>query len=134
MKNRFLKFILIIFVIFIGYIAYIVLMPLFTSGVDVNLPKSIDNNIENRLKQRFIIKVEENHYYVRFGERNNFIMIKDIDSIVDKYRDLSRHYPDIPVVVEGHQPANYGRVVEVINALQNAGAPTVELQQSRSQD
>jgi len=101
-------------------------MPLIASGVEVNLPKFTDSETKKDSKH-VVIKIGKNNYFISAGESDNLSVETEIDSVVKRYKELSKRYPDIAVNVEGSRHIDYSRVVEVISALQDAGATNIKI-------
>jgi biopolymer transport protein TolR len=101
-------------------VVFMVTAPLLTVGVPVDLPQTAAPPI-NEPKEPTVITVNKE------GE----IFIQDssvpIDSLVAKLQAITGSNPDAVLYVRGDKDINYGKVLEVMSLISNAGFHKVSL-------
>lgn len=101
-------------------VVFMVTAPLLTVGVPVNLPQTQAPPI-NEPKEPTVITVNKE------GE----IFIQDtaipLDGLVAKLQAVTNNNPDAVLYVRGDKDINYGRVLEVMSLISNAGFHKVSL-------
>src|SRR5579863_2012598 len=101
-------------------VVFMVTAPLLTVGVPVDLPQTAAPPI-NEPKEPTVITVNKE------GE----IFIQDssvpIDSLVAKLQAITGSNPDAVLYVRGDKDINYGKVLEVMSLISNAGFRKVSL-------
>tara|TARA_B110000238_G_C16130843_1_gene441371 strand:+ start:1600 stop:2004 length:405 start_codon:yes stop_codon:yes gene_type:complete len=109
-------------------VIFMVTAPMFNQGVQVNLPQAPSDPIEEFMAQDepFIVSVDKlSKIYVNKGSNPERPMS------LDEFRQLApgmlAQEPTKQAYVKGDQNVAYGRVVEVMVALQQAGVPSVGL-------
>ena len=109
-------------------VIFMVTAPMFNQGVQVDLPQAPSRPIDEFMKQDepFIVSVDQlGKIYINKGSNPERAMT------LDEFRQLSpgmlAQEPTKQAYVKGDQNVMYGRVVEVMVALQNAGVPSVGL-------
>ena len=107
-------------------VVFMVTAPLLMQGVKVELPKAISAPIDNKEEEPLIVSVKQDgSYYLNLGgDPEAAKPLKDIQATVGK---ILRQKPDTPVMVWGDAAVDYGVVVSLMSALQQAGAPAVGL-------
>jgi biopolymer transport protein ExbD/biopolymer transport protein TolR len=107
-------------------IIFMVVTPLLQSGVSVSLPKDMKNPEEDKA----IIK--ESSLVVAITDKNEFYVSKDkvdVADIKDKVtKAMENKKPEERIVyIKSDINADYGSVVEVINAIRQAGIDQIGL-------
>ena len=109
-------------------VIFMVTAPLFNQGVQVDLPQAPSKPIDEFMEQDepFIVSVDQlGKIYINKGSNPERAMT------LDEFEQLSpgmlAQEPTKQAYVKGDQNVMYGRVVEVMVALQNAGVPSVGL-------
>ena len=107
-------------------IIFMVTAPLLTQGVDVELPQAPSQPIDSDDDEPIIVslKVDGTLYIDLGGDAEEPRPLEDIQSIVNK---VLTEKPATPVLVWGDTAVPYGKVVQLMTALQGAGAPSVGL-------
>ena len=107
-------------------VIFMITTPLLTTGVDVNLPNAKAKTIEADDKPPLVVTVNQQGKYflniARFPER-------PVDQKTLQLRiaaELTRA-PGRAVLVRGDKDVAYGKVVQAMVLLQQAGAPSVGL-------
>lgn len=100
-------------------IIFIIAAPFMRAGVKVDLPKA-----ENRSPQP-----QEAILIVIDGQKQVFVNQKKInpENLGDIVTQIRRTSPELPVLVEGDAQVPYGDVIEVMDAVRNAGVENVGL-------
>ena len=101
-------------------VVFMVTAPLLTVGVPVDLPQTQAPPI-NEPKEPTVITVN----------KEGAIFIQDtsipIDSLVAKLQAVTNSNPDAVLYVRGDKDINYGKVLEVMSLISNAGFHKVSL-------
>ncbi|HKK15841.1 MAG TPA: protein TolR, partial [Gammaproteobacteria bacterium] len=105
-------------------IIFMITAPLLTQGVKVDLPQAPSRPLEQDDKEPVIVNVDAaGNFYINYGENQDEpISAKEL---VNRVNALLKYQPGIPVLVGGDRAVPYGRVVELMALLQNAGVPSV---------
>ncbi len=108
-------------------VVFIVAAPLFTQGVEVDLPRAAATPIvPEEDKEPLVVTVDaQGRFFVNVGEDPEAPV--DEVTLVNRVAAVLRHQPGTPVLVRGDRDVPYGRVVEAMSLLQRAGAPRVGL-------
>ena len=107
-------------------IVFMITAPLLMQGVKVDLPQAPSNPLEEDDKEPLIVSVKaDGTYYIDLGNDEN--AQETLDNIRDKVAKVLAQQPQTPVLVWGDKNVSYGTVVELMTALQSAGAPNVGL-------
>lgn len=101
-------------------IIFMVTAPLMTQGVEVDLPQE-DSQAISTDTEPLVISVR--------ADRMTYIEDKVVEVAVlgDKVRGIRLANPKLPVYVRGDKAVEYGAVMKVMAALQNAGVDHVGL-------
>ena len=107
-------------------IIFMVTAPLITQGVEVELPQAPSEPIESEDNEPIIVAIKADGalYMDLGGEADTPRPLEEIQSIVSK---VLNEKPETPIMVWGDQAVPYGQVVQLMSALQTAGAPSVGL-------
>ena len=108
-------------------IIFMVTAPLLTQGVKVELPEAAAEAIDPAdLQNRppLVLSIDrEGRLYLNQGERPQEPL--DERLLEARVAAILRNAPGLPVFVKGDRAVPYGRVVEAMVLLQNAGAAKV---------
>ncbi len=106
-------------------IIFMVTAPMLMQGVKVELPEASADPVENQDSEPLIVSVDAaGQLYLNLGEEKQVL---SLPTIRDRVGKVLRRNRDKPVLVWGDRNVPYGQVVEVMVALQEAGAPSVGL-------
>ena len=101
--------------------------PLLYQGVEIQLPQSTAEPMQPQEQEPVIVEVDRNgRYYLSIGPQDDDEPVSAEEVIVN-VTAVMRARPETPVFVRGDTGVAYGRVVEVMTALQQAGVPQVGL-------
>ncbi len=107
-------------------IIFMVTAPLLMQGVQVELPQSPSEPIDNEDVEPVIVSVKKDGtYYINIGGDQE--AERPMEEIKDAVSKILRQKPETPVLVWGDQEVGYGVVVNLMTELQSAGAPSVGL-------
>lgn len=101
-------------------VIFMIAAPLLTVGVPVDLPKAAVNPL-NEDKEPLIITLDaEGRVYLQESEIDENVLISRLVAV-------SEANPDLRVFVRGDRSINYGRVMEVMGMVSEAGFSKVAL-------
>ena len=109
-------------------VIFVITAPLLTQGVKVELPKTDAKAIAEQNKEPIIVTVDaQGQFYLNLAEKpQQAITARTLDHLV---RDELSHdtASNRPVLVRGDKHVDYGKVMEAMVLLQQAGAKSVGL-------
>jgi biopolymer transport protein TolR len=101
-------------------VIFMIAAPLLTVGVPVDLPKAAVDPL-NEEKEPLIVTVDaEGRVYLQESEVEQDVLIPRLIAVSDAN-------PDLRVFVRGDQAINYGRVMEIMGMVSEAGFTKVAL-------
>lgn len=110
-------------------VIFMITAPLLTQGVKVELPKTSAKAITEQQKEPLIVTVDNagNFYLNLAAKPNQPITARTLSSLAAKEMALTTDANQRPVLVRGDKNVNYGKVIEAMVLLQQAGAKSVGL-------
>lgn len=106
-------------------IIFMVTAPLLQNGVDVTLPQASARTVPAEETPPLVVTVAaDGHFYLNLDHPKEPIEIK---TLLVKVKAVLRHKPQTQVLVAGDDKVAYGRVVQMMAALQRAGVDKVGL-------
>ena len=101
-------------------VIFMIAAPLLTVGVPVDLPKAAVNSL-NEEKEPLIITLD--------AEGRVFLQESEVeqDVLIPRLVAVSNANPDLRVFVRGDRTINYGRVMEIMGMVSEAGFSKVAL-------
>lgn len=110
-------------------VIFMITAPLLTQGVKVNLPKTTSKPIADQKKDPLIVTVDShgNYYFNLADKPNQAIPAQTLSHLVQTQLSAQHANDERPVLVRGDKNANYGKVMEAMVLLQQAGAKSVGL-------
>ncbi|MGH1486362.1 MAG: protein TolR [Cellvibrionaceae bacterium] len=107
-------------------VIFMVTAPLLTQGVKVELPQAVSAPLDNKDKDPLIVSVKaDGSYYIKLGKDEE--VAKPLEQITEQAAKIIKLQPDTPVLVWGDTQVPYGKVVDLMALLQQAGAESVGL-------
>ena len=107
-------------------IIFMVTAPMLMQGVQVDRPDAPAEPVENQDSEPLIVSVDRaGRLFVNLGRNDEQAL--ELATIEQRVSAVLRRDPDKPVLVWGDAAVPYGRVVEVMTALQASGASSVGL-------
>jgi biopolymer transport protein TolR len=110
-------------------VIFMITAPLLTQGVKVDLPKTEAKAMTDQQKEPLIVTVDStgNLYFNLADKPNQPITARTLTSLVKDQLANQEANPQRPVLVRGDKDVNYGKVIEAMVLLQQAGAKSVGL-------
>jgi biopolymer transport protein TolR len=111
-------------------VIFMITAPLLTQGVQVNLPQAAAKPLESKQKEPIIISVDaQGNYFLNINANPDQAM--DPKAIADRVsvelQASKQSGQERQVLVKGDQSVDYGKIVQAMVLLQQAGAQTVGL-------
>ena len=110
-------------------VIFMITAPLLTQGVKVDLPKTAAKAIDDHQKEPLIVTVDSSgNFYLNLSDKpNQPITARTLSYLVTHQLSSDQGAMQRPVLVRGDKNVNYGKVVEAMVLLQQAGAKSVGL-------
>lgn len=111
-------------------VIFMITTPLLTQGVKVELPKTSASAMDAKQKEPLIVTVDsQGQYYLNLADKpGQPITARVLKNLVEtQLANQPSGMPQRPVLVRGDKNVNYGKVVEAMVLLQQAGAKSVGL-------
>src|SRR5579872_7000521 len=110
-------------------VIFMITAPLLTQGVKVNLPKTASKAISDQQKEPLIVTVDSaGNFYLNLADKpNQPITSRTLSSLASTQLAAQQTGEQRPVLVRGDKNVNYGKVIEAMVLLQQAGAKSVGL-------
>jgi biopolymer transport protein TolR len=110
-------------------VVFMITAPLLTQGVKVELPKTSSKAMPDQQKEPLIVTVDSTgNYYLNLSDKpNQPITARTLSHLVSTQLAGAETETKRPVLVRGDKNANYGKVLEAMALLQQAGAKSVGL-------
>lgn len=110
-------------------VIFMITAPLLTQGVKVDLPKTAAKSIPDQQKEPLIVTVDSSgNYFLNLADKpNQPITPRTLSHLVSTQLANQSAGNKRPVLVRGDKNANYGKVLEAMALLQEAGAKSVGL-------
>lgn len=118
-------------------VIFMITTPLLTQGVKINLPETESKAIPPDQQEPLIVTVDSTgQFYLNISSKpNQPVTPQVLSNLVQTQLTEKGAAEQRPVLVRGDKNANYGKVVEAMVLLQQAGAKSVGLiTQNTSQD
>lgn len=110
-------------------VIFMVTAPLLTQGVKVDLPKTEAKALTEQQKEPLIVTVDAaGNFYLNLSDKpNQPVTARTLSAQASSQLAGQQTGEQRPVLVRGDKNANYGKVVEAMVLLQQAGAKSVGL-------
>lgn len=105
-----------------------VAVPMLTQGIDVDLPQSSSELLEGSDENPLVVTLSENgRIYVNIGvediyDEDEFVSLEELKERTTKVLNAR---PQVPVFIRADKNLVHGRVVEVMQILQDSGVADV---------
>jgi biopolymer transport protein TolR len=107
-------------------VIFMITAPLLTQGVKVDLPQADAQPVEENAKRPLVVSVDrEGRFHLTYDDDRTRRL--DDEELERQVTAILATNPGIPVLVKGDQAVDYGRVVQAMVLLQQAGAPGIGL-------
>jgi biopolymer transport protein TolR len=109
-------------------VIFMITTPLLTQGVKVNLPKTQAKALPEQQKEPLIVTVDATgNFYLNLADKpNQPVTPRTLSYLVTNQLNAPQG-DQRPVLVRGDKSANYGKIMEAMVLLQQAGAKSVGL-------
>ena len=104
--------------------------PLLTQGIEINLPQKPSDPLSNDIDDPYVISVrKDGAIFVNVGMSNvdGTATRVTVYSLEDQISKILSARPEVPIYIRADAELPYGDVVDVMTALQKAGANDVGL-------
>ena len=110
-------------------VIFMITAPLLTQGVKVDLPKTQAKAMPEQQKEPLIVTVDATgNFFLNLADKpNQPITARTLAHLVTTQMGSQDAADKRPVMVRGDKNANYGKVLEAMALLQQAGAKSVGL-------
>ncbi|CBV42448.1 protein TolR [Halomonas elongata] len=107
-------------------VIFMITAPMLTQGVEVDLPQTASQPIEDdEDRDPIIVSVDrEGEYFVSLGGDETQV---SLDELSERVIILLERHPTTRVLVRGDRNVSYGQVVTLMSTLQTAGVSNVGL-------
>ena len=107
-------------------IIFMITAPLIQQGVEVELPTAAANPLPPDLDEPVVVTVDKKgRFFLDIGDEPTKPI--DANKLVNRVAAVRSLKPKVPVLVRGDRAVDYGRVVDVMVLLQQAGIDKVGL-------
>lgn len=105
-------------------IIFMITTPLLSQGIKVDLPQTASEPLPPNDKEPVIVSINKTgDFFINYGEDQDKPI--SANNLVTRVSALLKYQPGIPVLVEGDTKVPYGKVVQAMSLLQQAGVPSV---------
>ena len=107
-------------------VIFMITAPLLTQGVKVDLPQAAAEPIEDEAKRPLVVSVDKGGgLFITYDDDRSKAV--DEQTLLHDAAAVIRNNAGIPVMVRGDRDVDYGRVIEAMVLLKQAGAVDVGL-------
>jgi biopolymer transport protein TolR len=108
-------------------VIFMITTPLLTQGVKVDLPKTQSTSSLPEQKEPLVVTVDaEGNYYLNIAEKpSQPVTARVLSNLIQTQLAAAGQAEQRPVLVRGDKNANYGKVMDAMVLLQQAGAKHV---------
>lgn len=108
-------------------VIFMVTAPLLYQGVEIELPQAGAEPLPQEDREPVIVEIDrEGRFYLSIGSQGDDEPVS-ARAVVVNVTAVMREQPQTPVLVRGDSGVPYGRVIEIMAALKQAGVPQVGL-------
>lgn len=107
-------------------VIFMITAPLLTQGVKVDLPQADANPMDEDAKRPLVISVDKEGVFHITYDDDRTQRVED-EELTRQASAILAANPGIPVLVKGDKDVDYGRVIQAMVLLQEAGAPSIGL-------
>ena len=107
-------------------VIFMVTAPMLMQGVEVDLPDAAAAPVKDQDAEPLIVSINDRgELFLNLGANEKQAL--ELATVRQRVAAVLRRTPDKPVLIWGDEQVQYGQVVTVMTALQEAGAPSVGL-------
>lgn len=100
---------------------FMITAPLLTSGINVDLPSGGKSTLSGNATSVDISISKNGHMFLGKNKISSF------KRLISKINAMKKENPNISIIISGDKKVNYGRVVEVMGKLKDAGYQKIGL-------
>ncbi len=109
-------------------IVFMITAPLITQGVKVDLPQADAEIVDDNDDLTLVVSIDaQGLYYISLGEVSDDPEPVELEALGENVARIMNQNPAVPVFLEADAAVNYGLVMKLMAALEDAGAPSVRL-------
>lgn len=111
-------------------VIFMITTPLLSQGVKVDLPQAQAQPMTAKDKEPIIVSIDaQGNYYLNIAEQPEQPMVADaiMTRVSTELQLTKQEGSERPVLVKGDTKVDYGKVMQAMVLLQQAGAPSVGL-------
>lgn len=107
-------------------VIFMVTAPLLTQGIKVDLPEAVSESMDVQDPDQLLVVTikKDGSLYLNVGDEDRALDIAGIGAQAGK---ILKANPSVQVLIEADRELPYGSVINVMNVLQQSGAPSVGL-------
>jgi len=104
-------------------IVFMVTAPLLNQGIEVDLPQANNEplDIDENLETLVVSITSGGEYFLSVGATGEDRESMSLEALADQVNRIITANPDIQVLVEGDESADWGAMIALITTLQQAG-------------
>lgn len=107
-------------------VIFMITAPLLTQGVKVDLPVADAEPVPPEADDPVVVSVNaKGEFFIDIGENKEQPV--DEETLMTRVAAVLKYKPKTPIMVRGDRQVDYGRVVQAMVLIKNAGAPNVGL-------
>ncbi|MCW8847223.1 MAG: protein TolR [Sedimenticola sp.] len=107
-------------------VIFMITAPLLTQGVKVDLPQADSEPLPAEVDDPVVVSVNvAGELFIDVGEGKDTPV--DAETLVTRIAAVLAYKPKTPIMVKGDRNVDYGRVIQAMVLIQQAGAPNVGL-------
>ncbi len=106
-------------------IIFMITAPLMHMGVDIKLPQAAAQSLKNDKEPVLVSLDRDGNLFLTLGAAEREAV--DAETLMMKVSAFERQNPDVPVLFGGDKDVDYGKVMQTMVLLQQAGVPNIGL-------
>lgn len=107
-------------------VIFMITAPLLTEGYRVQLPEASARPVKSSKQKPVVVSVDDKgRLYVNLGDTPHKPV--KAKTLVARVAARRKQYPDVPVLIQGDVNADYGKVINAMSLLNNAGIENFSL-------
>lgn len=93
-------------------------------GIEIDLPQTSSEPLPPNEKEPVIVSVDKDgNYFINYGDNQDKPV--STEELLKRVNGLLKYQPNIPILIGGDANVAYGKVIEAMSLLQQAGAPSI---------
>ncbi|HIF50625.1 MAG TPA: protein TolR [Thiotrichaceae bacterium] len=105
-------------------IIFMMTAPLLNQGIEIDLPQTSSEPLPPNEKEPVIVSVDKDgNYFINYGDNQDKPV--STEELLKRVNGLLKYQPNIPILIGGDANVAYGKVIEAMSLLQQAGAPSI---------